>query len=417
MSVIESFRVALAALGANKLRGALTMLGVIIGVTAVVALMSIGKGAQASITGQIQSLGTNLLFVSPGRGGQQGGALAGAGTAQTLTYEDAQAIGDELADVVVAVAPERTAGAQLIAGGENWRTRITGVTPEYEFVRNSRVASGEFINQSQLDARSPVIVLGPTVAQNLFGDQDPIGQSVRVSAFGGTGVTAHVIGVMEAKGGSLQNQDDQAFMPLTTVMTRLTPARSLQAGTLVNTITVQVASEDEIDLAIQEIGDLLRERHRVSEDDFVISSQRDYLSAISQVTGMFTAFLGTVAGISLVVGGIGIMNIMLVSVSERTHEIGIRKAVGARRKDILSQFMIEAIVISTVGGVIGILAGAGISRLVGTMSVGGQTIPSVVAPESILLAVSVSTAVGLFFGIYPAVRAARLNPIDALRYE
>ncbi len=419
MSVIESVRVALRALGANKMRGVLTMLGVIIGVAAVIALMSLGKGAQAQITSQVQSLGTNLLFVNPGQGRQQSNVRAGAGNAQTLTYEDAQAISAELGSVITGVAPERQApGAQLIVNGQNWQTRIVGVTPDYEEVRNFHVGSGDFINQSQLDSRATVIVLGSNVADRLFGDSDPIGQTVRVSVFGRTGTNARVIGVMESKGGSsLQNQDDQAFMPITTVLTRLNPARSFQAGNLVSTITVQVVDENRIDEAIQAIADLLRQRHRVADDDFVISSQRDFLNTISQVTGLFTAFLGAVAGISLVVGGIGIMNIMLVSVTERTREIGIRKAVGARRKDILTQFLIEAIVVSVSGGVIGIAIGVGISRLVGRINLGAQSIPSIVAPESILLAFSVSAAVGLFFGIYPAMRASRLNPIEALRYE
>jgi putative ABC transport system permease protein len=263
-----------------------------------------------------------------------------------------------------------------------------------------------------------VIVLGATVAQNLFGDGDPIGQTVRVSAFGRTGTNARVIGVLAPKGGtSAQNQDDQAFMPLTTVQTRLSPARSAQAADLVSSITVQVASEDAIDTAIQSIADLLRTRHRVAEDDFVVSSQRDYLTAVSQVTGVFTAFLGAVAGISLVVGGIGIMNIMLVSVTERTREIGIRKAVGARRRDILGQFLIEALVVSLTGGGIGVVIGMGISRLAGQINLSGQSIPSIVAPESVLLAFGVSAIIGLFFGIYPAMRASRLNPIQALRYE
>jgi putative ABC transport system permease protein len=420
MNPFEATRVALRALLANKLRGILTMLGVIIGVAAVIALMSLGKGAQTQITNQVQSLGTNLLFVNPGQARQTGNVRTGAGNAQTLTLQDAEAIANELGgDLITGVAAERgVPGAQLIVGGQNWQSRITGVTPDYETVRNFHVASGEFITQNYLDSRATVIVLGSNVAQNLFGDADPIGQTVRVSVGGRTGTNARVIGVMETKGGSsAQNQDDQAFMPITTVLTRLNPARSFQAGDLVSTVTVQATSEDTVDPAIQAIAELLRTRHRVAEDDFVISSQRDYLSAVSQITGMFTAFLGSVAGISLVVGGIGIMNIMLVSVTERTREIGIRKAVGARRKDILTQFLIEAVVVSLSGGIIGIAIGTGISRLVGQINLNGQSIPSIVAPESIVLAFTVSAAVGLFFGIYPAMRASRLNPIQALRYE
>ncbi len=419
MNVLEGTRVALRALLANKLRGILTMLGVIIGVAAVIALMSLGKGAQTQITEQVQSLGTNLLFVNPGQNRPQGNVNTGAGNAQTLTLEDAEALAAELGPLVTAVAAERgVPGTQLIANGQNWQTRITGITADYAVVRNYAVASGEFITENQVDSRATVIVLGSAVAQNLFGENDPINQTVRVSAFGRTGTNARVIGVLAPKGGTgAQNSDDQAFMPLTTVLTRLNPARSAQAGNLVSTITLQVASEEQIDTTIQAIGELLRTRHRSAQDDFVISSQRDYLSAVSQVTGVFTAFLGSVAGISLVVGGIGIMNIMLVSVTERTREIGIRKAVGARRKDILSQFLIEALVVSVAGGAIGVAIGIVISRVAGQINLNGQVIPSIVAPESVALAFTVSAMVGLFFGIYPAMRASRLNPIQALRYE
>jgi putative ABC transport system permease protein len=302
--------------------------------------------------------------------------------------------------------------------GQNWQTRILGVTPEYEGVHNFHPANGEFIGPAHMDSASRVIVLGAGVAQNLFGDDDPVGQTVRISTFGRTGTTARVIGVMESKGGGgFQNLDDQAFMPITTVGRRLFPARTAQAAEQVNTIVAQVVSEELVDTAVQQVADVIRTRHRVSQDDFVISSQKDFLSAVSQITGMFTAFLGAIAGISLVVGGIGIMNIMLVSVTERTREIGIRKAVGAKRRDILTQFLIEAIVVSVAGGIAGILMGTGISKLVSRLEMNGQSIPSIVAPEAVILAFSVSAAVGLFFGIYPAMRASRLNPIDALRYE
>jgi len=417
---LQSIRVALGALAANKLRGGLTMLGVIIGVAAVIALMSLGKGAQAQITERVQSLGSNLIFITPGQGRQQGPARVGAGNAQTLSDEDAAAIERELGgSLVVGVAPERVVpGAQLISGGQNVQSRIVGVTPDYQSVRNFHVETGEFVTDTQIEAAARVVVLGAGVAQNLFGEEDPIGQVVRVSTFGRSGANLRVIGVMEAKGGGgFQNLDDQAFVPLTTAATRLQPARNARAAEMVSTITVQVVNEDAVDEAIQAIADLLRTRHRVSEDDFVISSQKDFLATVNQVTGLFTAFLGAIAGISLVVGGIGIMNIMLVSVTERTREIGIRKAVGAKRRDILSQFLVEAIVVSVAGGLIGILIGAGISRVVSQLDLNGQTIPSIVAPDAVLLAFSVSAAVGLFFGIYPAMRASRLNPIEALRYE
>jgi putative ABC transport system permease protein len=419
VNLYQSIRVAIRALAANKLRGMLTMLGVIIGVGAVITLMSLGRGAQAQITEQVQSLGTNLIFITPGAQRQQGNVRAAAGNAQTLSIDDATAITTDLpGGLILGVAPERTVGnAQIILSGQNVQTRILGVTPEYESVRNSKVANGDWISQSQMDARSRVIVLGAGVAETLFGENDPVGQTVRVSVFGRTGTNMQVIGVMESKGGSIQNLDDQAFVPLTTVATRLMPARTARAAEMVNSITVQVAGEEVVDDAVQQIAELLRRRHRVAQDDFVVSSQRDFLAAINQITGMFTAFLGAIAGVSLLVGGIGIMNIMLVSVTERTREIGIRKAVGAKRRDILSQFLVEAIVVSVAGGVIGILTGTGISRLISQLDFNGQSIPSVVAPDAVILSFTVAAAVGLFFGIYPAMRASRLNPIDALRYE
>src|SRR5438093_4517100 len=309
MNVLESIRVAARALLANKLRGLLTMLGVIIGVAAVIALMSLGKGAQAQITERVQSLGSNLVFISPGQARQQGPARAAAGGAQTLSIDDATAIERELGGTLVtAVAPERAVqGTQLIYGGQNVQTRIAGVTPDYQDVRNFHVAFGDFISDTQVEAASRVIVLGSGVAQNLFGDEDPIGQTVRASTFGRSGANLRVIGVMEAKGGGgFQNLDDQAFVPVSTASTRLQPARNARAADMVSTITAQVVSEDAVDDAIQAIAELLRNRHRVAEDDFVISSQKDFLDTVNQVTGVFTAFLGAIAGISLVVGGIGI---------------------------------------------------------------------------------------------------------------
>src|SRR4051794_13692801 len=286
MNILDSFRVALRGLGANKLRGILTMLGVIIGVAAVIALMSIGKGAQAQITSQVQSLGTNLVFVTPGQQRQQGNVNTGAGNAQTLSYDDAKALGDQLSGgLVVAVAPERSVpGAQLIASGQNWQTRILGVTPEYESVHNFYVEEGDFITQANLDTKSQVIVLGANVAQNLFGDSDPVGQAVRVSLFGRTGANLRVVGVMESKGGSgAQNQDDQAFVPLTMVGARLLPARTPQAAEQVSQIVVQMASEDAVDPGIQQVADVIRTRHKVAQDDFVVSSQKDYLAAVGQI--------------------------------------------------------------------------------------------------------------------------------------
>jgi putative ABC transport system permease protein len=418
VTIWQSLIVARRALGANKLRTALTMLGIIIGVGAVIALMSIGRGAQASVTAQIQSLGTNLLFIRPGST-QQGGVRAGASTSGSLTLEDAEALDSPgVASLVAGVAPELNGGAQLSASGQNWGTRVIGTTPNYPDVRNFPVKLGDFVTRQQLEARSLVVVLGANVASNLFGEGDPIGQPVRASFNGRSPVTLRVIGVMESKGGTgLGNQDDQIFVPITTMAARLSVQRTARGGISVSTINVQVTSEKQMQAAIDQVAEVLRQRHRVATDDFTIQSQEDFLQTFTQITGTFTVLLGSIAGISLLVGGIGIMNIMLVSVTERTREIGIRKAVGARRKDILSQFLVEAVLVSALGGLIGIAIGWGVSRLLNGVPFGAQPIQTLVAPDAVLLAFGVSALVGIFFGFYPATRAARLHPIEALRYE
>jgi macrolide transport system ATP-binding/permease protein len=410
-TLAESMQVALRSLGANKTRSVLTMLGIVIGVAAVIAMLSIGRGAQNAITDQIQSIGTNLLFVSPGAV-QQGGVRQEAGSAQTLTYDDAEAIAQ--LPSVAAVAPEVSTFGQVVYLGQNTRTRIYGITPDYETVRNVSVEDGEFISSAHLTGRSSVAVLGNTTAVDLFGDAySAVGQSIRVS-----GQPFRVIGVLESKGGSgMGSMDDAVFVPLTTAQTRLFATRRLGTAYSVSSISVQVVSENQIDQAVQEIGELLRERHRVVEDDFTVMSQQDILETATQITGVLTAFLGGVAAISLLVGGIGIMNIMLVSVTERTREIGLRKAVGARRRDVLAQFLTEAALLSVMGGVVGIMLGWLLAQLVGRVLSGTTTITPYVGLDAVLLATLFSAAVGVFFGWYPAWRAARLNPIDALRYE
>ena len=421
MGILESVRVALGALNANKLRTVLTMLGMIIGVCAVISLMSIGQGAQAQVTSQIRGMGTNLLFVRPGST-QSTGVRSAAGSAATLTVDDADAIVREIG-LVAATAPEQANGGQVIANGVNTNTRVIGTTPEYPEVRNFKVASGEFITRQNMEGRSTVVVLGANVAKTLFGEDDPVGQSIRMSFNNRASSTFRVIGLMEAKGGStMGNQDDQVFVPITTMQTRLMASRNARGAVNVNVINVQVGDEKNMKEAVAAIGELLRERHRVVEDDFSIQSQEDFLATFSQITQTFTILLGSIAGISLVVGGIGIMNIMLVSVTERTREIGIRKAVGARRKDILSQFLVESVMVSVLGGAIGIVLGWGISKMIAGLpmpgaSGGGQALQTVVTPESVLLAFGVSAVVGIFFGIYPASQAAKLHPIQALRYE
>ncbi|MGC8780942.1 MAG: ABC transporter permease [Anaerolineae bacterium] len=413
MTIIESIRIALVSLSANKLRSALTMLGIIIGVAAVIALMGVGRGAQQAIDNQIRSMGTNLIFVSPGAV-NQGGVRSSQGSAQTLTYDDAVALATSGLSAVAAVAPEVRTFGQAVYMGNNINTQIVGVTPEYETVRNYHVQSGEFISAANVTARSTVAVIGANIVTNLFNGEDPIGQTIRINNVG-----FKVIGVLESKGGGgFGNQDDQILVPLTTVNARLQRG-NFRGSNLVSQISVQATDAGQMDLAIQQISEVLRERHKIRfEDDFTVRSQQDLLSTANQITGVLTLFLGGVAGISLLVGGIGIMNIMLVSVTERTREIGIRKAIGATRNNILAQFLTEAIVLSIFGGLIGIGAGAVIARVISSAPIGGtMVLRSVVGMDSILLATLFATAVGLFFGIYPAYRAASLNPIDALRYE
>ena len=415
MNLALNLEIALEGIKANKLRSALTMLGIIIGVAAVIVLMSIGTGTQATVTARISSLGSNLIFIRSGAP-QQGNVRQAQGSGVNLTLEDAEALDDPvLAPAVALVAPETSTGGQIIAGNLNVNSRITGVTDTYAEVRNHHVAAGDFISSQNVSSRSLVAVLGSNVATNLFPETDPVGQAIRINR-----VQFRVLGVLESKGSTgLGYQDDVVMVPITTAMARLSRSRTNSGGNSVRTINVQVASEEEIDDAKLQIAEILRVRHRIigEEDDFTITSQEDTLATLNQITGVFTAFLGSIAGISLLVGGIGIMNIMLVSVTERTREIGIRKAVGARRNDILAQFMVEAIVMSSLGGGGGLAIGVLISRLVSGIDMGGQPLVTVVSPEIVILAVTVSAAVGLFFGIYPATRAAGLNPIQALRYE
>jgi len=399
---------------ANKLRSALTMLGIIIGVAAVIAMLSIGRGAQDAIDSQLQSLGTNLLFVLPGRS-SIGGIRGETGTAGTLTLEDAYALADPAAvPAALAVAPTWTTISQVVYQGENVRTRTLGVTPEFEQVRNSPVLAGEFIQPGHIASRSNVALLGSTVAARLFGDQEPLGQWIRIN-----NTPFRVIGVLKSKGVTgFVDQDDMVLVPITTAQSRLAGGGSYRGANTIAWINVQVVNADQMDEAVEQIRAVLRKRHHVLyEDDFTIVGQNDISDAANQIIGIFTAFLGGVAAISLIVGGIGIMNIMLVSVTERTREIGIRKAVGATREDILVQFLVEAVTLTTAGGLIGVLLGLGVTALASDIDIGEWTLNPVVSLDAVMLALSFSTVVGIVFGLYPARRAARLNPIEALRYE
>jgi putative ABC transport system permease protein len=412
MNIVESIRVALRSLGANKLRSTLTMLGIIIGVGAVIALLSIGQGAGAAITEQVQSIGSNLIIVFPGSVPRPGQAP----TSGVLTLADANALADRACcpdNAVVAPVYQRT--AQISFGSNNSNTQVSGVTPNYELVRNWRTAAGRFIDERDLQTAARVAVLGKSTAKTLFGSDDPLGKTIKINR-----IPFKVIGVMVEKGGTSMfggSQDDVLFVPLTTAGQRLFGSAALtpQGAPRVSTVLISASSEKNIDSAMAQITQELRRRHKIvyQQDDFTVLSQKDLLGALNQITDILTIFLAAIAAISLLVGGIGIMNIMLVSVTERTREIGIRKAIGARRQDIMTQFLIEAVTMSVAGGVLGILFGAAIGQLVNTTGL----IKTTLEPSAVLLAVGFSVAVGLFFGLYPAARAASLHPIDALRYE
>jgi len=413
MNFIRNLQEAIESLGANKLRSILTVLGIVIGVAAVIAMLSIGRGAQAAITAQIESIGTDLIYVTPGAV-RQAGVASAAGTAGTLTMDDVEALASVAG--VEAVSPQIESRVQVTYLGNNTNTRLLGVTPSYINVVNITIADGSFLTDANQASRSLVVVLGSNVAETLFGSTaGVVGQTVRMN-----GQPYRVIGVLASKGGTgFLNQDDQVIVPLSTAQTRLVGNSFFRGASTIRQINVKVINSKEVTQVKTEVTSVMRQLHGTYEgsDDFTVSSQQDTLSAMTTVTDTLSLFLGGIAGISLLVGGIGIMNIMLTTVSERTREIGLRKAIGARRSDILFQFLVEAMVLSILGGVIGIAVGWGISRLMGQVQLSGTTITPVVGIDSMLLATLFSLVVGLFFGIYPATRAARLQPVEALRYE
>lgn len=406
MNLYESIRVSLQSLVGNKLRSILTMLGIIIGVSSVIILVSIGQGATSSVTDQIQGLGSNLLTVQPGQA-TSGGVSMGAGSSNTLKLSDVTAIRNS-ASSVKAVAPSVSKSVQVVYQNRNTSTQITGTTPEYVQVRASNTQIGRFFTESELNSSAKVAVLGPSVVQNLFGfaDVNPVGETIRIN-----NIPFQIVGVMESKGSSgFNNQDDMIFIPITTAQQRLIGNSSIR------NIFVEAQSADQMTQANDDIRTALRRAHHLTgqkPDDFTISNQADILSTFQGVTQTMTLFLGGVAAISLIVGGIGVMNIMLVSVTERTREIGIRKALGARHRDLLAQFLIEAVVLSLAGGIIGILFGT-----IGSVVLGkALNMSTAVSIGSILTAFGFSGLIGVIFGVVPARKAAKLEPIEALRYE
>ena len=426
MSITDTIRSAVAALISNKLRSALTMLGIIIGVSAVITLMAVGQGSQKGVTERIQGLGSNLLFIRPGQSqASDAQSAVYGGQALSLVDEDAYAIDDpEQFPYVEGVAPQVDFEARLIAGGENTSTTVIGTTPGYQYVRDFYVARGQFISDDDITRKGLVAVLGHGVAQTLFGDADPIGKSVRL-AVGPANLSLtfnfRVIGVMEPKGATATgDEDDLMFIPLPTMQARIPFLRNPQGLSNVFQISVKVSDRGDFDQAEREIAALLRERHNVTKDDFEILTQTDVANlqaAETEISRTLWAAMAAIAGISLVVGGIGIMNIMLVSVTERIREIGIRKAVGATRGDILMQFLVEALMVTMAGGGIGVVLGIALSTLADGRTILEQSVRAEVSPVAVILAFGVSAAIGLFFGIYPAYNASRLNPIEALHHE
>ncbi|MCR5439625.1 MAG: ABC transporter permease [Selenomonas sp.] len=401
----ESFQMALTSLYANKMRSLLTMLGIIIGVGAVIALVSVGMGVRSNVTSSIASLGSNMLIVSPGSS-NRGGTRGGAGSMQTLKYDDATAIKEKIKNIDY-VSPSVSSSYQVVYGNNNWKTSVQGVTPEFMAIRSLSISNGSFISVNDMNKRSRVTVIGTTVAENLFDQENPVGKNIRIN-----NQPYKVIGLLDSKGQSSmgQDQDDMIYVPITTAQERMLGI------TYVQSINIQVSDQKYMDQVQAEVETLLRTRHHLvgdKENDFNVRNLTSLMETVSQSTAMLTMLLGAIAGISLLVGGIGIMNIMMVSVTERTREIGIRKALGATFMNIMTQFLIESMVIGVIGGIIGIVFGCAASQIIATVG----NFKTVITVTPIVISFVFAVGTGLFFGIYPARKAAKLDPIEALRYE
>lgn len=406
MNYLNLSKISWGALMRNKLRAFLTMLGIIIGVASVIAMLAIGQGSKKSIQDQMSSMGSNLVFVMPSSQ-NRGGAMMGSSNTQTLTLGDAKAV-KEQAQYITAVSPEVRSSGQAVFGNKNWPTSIYGTDIEYLSIKKLSVKSGRLFTEKEVKSLAKVCLVGETVVENLFGaGADPIGQTIRFK-----NIPFKIIGILDEKGNNSfgQDQDDLLLSPYTTVQRRILAIDYLQG------IYTSAVSEDKTEQAIDELTTILRKRHKITnpdEDDFRVMSQSELVKTFSSISDILTALLGAISGISLLVGGIGIMNIMYVSVTERTREIGLRMSIGGKGRDILMQFLIESTMLSVMGGVIGILLGYAASAAVGAI----MGWPVVIMTNSVILAFLVCSAIGIFFGWYPARKAANLNPIDALRYE
>ncbi|WP_126443963.1 ABC transporter permease [Sulfuricystis multivorans] len=412
MNLSATIAIALKALATNKLRSALTMLGIIIGVAAVIVMIAVGSGARTQVEAQIRSLGSNLMMIFSASSTYTG-ARAAVGTTFTLSEEDAYAIARELPEYVAAAAPVLRGSGQIVAGNSNWSTSFYGVTPEYFEVREWTLAEGRFFEAAELNGAAKVAIIGKTVAANLFGEESPLDRTIRIRT-----VPLTVIGLLDAKGQSPggSDLDDVVLMPITTARNRVLGATAVAKSRSVGSIQIKLVDGVPGSAAEEKVRELLRQRHRLQpdqDDDFTLRNMTEILQTREESSRVMALLLAAVASVSLLVGGIGIMNIMLVSVTERTREIGLRRAVGARARDILLQFLVESITLALIGGFVGILLGVGGAKLVAQLA--GW--PIQLAPSTLLLAVSTASAIGIFFGYYPARKAALMSPIEALRHE